>query len=296
MTVSTRFAEIFRKTLSAISPLLNTKVTYWVKFHKKLNLTNPVTLNEKIQWLKFNTYYNNPLVKQCADKFAVREYVEKCGKSNILNDLLYVYSSPNEIQWDELPNEFALKLNVGCGFNHIVSDYRQENREELQKEVNRWIKSAKTQWQSYSELQYKDVQPYVLVEKYLGNPVNKTLPEDYKVYCFNGVPHYIMICMGRDIPQKTKYYFFDRNWKLARINRDSINAPSDFSMKKPSCFEEMLEASRVLSAPFPFVRVDFYTSDDRLVFGEMTFTPSGGMDTDRLPETDKLMGNLLKLC
>lgn len=295
MDAFTRIAEMFRKTLTIISPVLNTKVTYRFKFHKRLKLDNPETLNEKIQWLKFNTYYNNPLVKQCADKYAVREYVEKCGLSNLLNELIYVYSSPEEIKWDQLPNDFALKLNVGCGFNHIVSNYEKENCCDLQQEIKKWIRASKTQWQSYSELQYKDVHPYILIEKYLGNPEESSIPEDYKVYCFNGVPQYIMVCLNRDTPENTKYLFFDKEWKLARINKDSINAPSDFTIKKPLCFDELIESSKILSDPFPFVRVDYYILNNQLIFGELTFTPSGGMDTDRLPETDRLMGSLLKL-
>lgn len=288
-------AELYRRTLTRISPMLNTKLTYKAKFHKKLDLDHPITLNEKNQWLKMNTYLNDPLVKQCADKYMVREYVKKCGFENILNDLIAVYDSPSKINWDILPQRFALKLNVGCGFNHIITDLSRENTQRLEKEVARWFKKSKTQWLSYSEMQYKDVKPYVLIERYLGNADKGTLPEDYKVYCFNGIPTFIMVCVGRENGGHPKFYFFDKDWSLARINRDSKAAPEGFSIPKPKCFDALISAAAKLSSPFPFVRADFYVFNDEVIFGELTFTPAGGMDTGRLPETDILMGDLLQL-
>lgn len=122
MRLKLYIAEIFRRTLTRISPKLNTKVTYFFKFKKKLDLNNPKTLNDKILWLKFNTYWNNPLVKQCADKYKVRDYIKDKNCSEILNELIGVYDRVEEIQWDSLPKSFALKLNVGCGKNIIVSN------------------------------------------------------------------------------------------------------------------------------------------------------------------------------
>lgn len=120
-------------------------------------------------------------------------------------------------------------------------------------------------------------------------------PEDYKVYCFNGEPKFILVCVGREIGGHPKFFFLDDNWNLARINKDSINAPEGFCVEKPSCFEKLLEYSRILSKPFPFVRVDFYIVKEKVYFGELTFTPSGGLDSNRLPETDIMMGNMLDI-
>lgn len=124
---------------------------------------------------------------------------------------------------------------------------------------------------------------------------NWTAPADYKVYCFQGEPQYILVCVGRENDGHPKFFFFDKDWKLARINKDSIDAPDDFSIDKPSCLEELLQYARKLSKPFPFVRVDFYVDGEKIYFGEMTFTPSGGLDANRLPETDYLMGSLVDL-
>lgn len=120
-------------------------------------------------------------------------------------------------------------------------------------------------------------------------------PEDYKVYCFNGVPKFIMVCVGREKGGHPKFYFFDEKWQLARINRDSKNAPPDFTIDKPKCFDKLIMCARALSKNFPFVRADFYIVGDQVYFGELTFTPAGGLDSNRLPETDIMMGNMLDI-
>ena len=120
-------------------------------------------------------------------------------------------------------------------------------------------------------------------------------PNDYKVYCFNGEPKYIMVCVGREQGGHPKFYFFDHEWCLARINRDSIAAPEGFSIEKPKCLEKLLNCAKKLSKPFPFLRCDFYVINDKVYFGEMTFTPAGGLDSNRLPETDIMMGKMVDI-
>jgi hypothetical protein len=175
-------------------------------FKKKWDPNNPVTLNDKILWLKLNTYYNNPLVKQCADKYRVREYLEQKGCSNILNDLIAVYEKAEDIEWDKLPDKFALKLNTGCGYNIIVHDKSKLDKENAKMKIKKWMKEK--YYRAYSEMQYKDVKPYILIEKYLEPPTGKSLI-DYKVYCFHGKPLAILVMHDRDELMKTE--FFDRN-------------------------------------------------------------------------------------
>lgn len=120
-------------------------------------------------------------------------------------------------------------------------------------------------------------------------------PTDYKIYCFNGLPKFILVCVGRENGGHPKFYFFTADWKLARINKDSKNAPEGFTMEEPSCLQKLIESAEKLSKPFPFVRADFYVIGDKVYFGELTFTPSGGLDSNRLPETDLLMGEMVDL-
>ena len=122
-------------------------------------------------------------------------------------------------------------------------------------------------------------------------------PKDYKVYCFGGIVKYVMVCIGRGcgINGRAKYYFFDENWKLARIDRDSFEAPEGFSVKKPVVYDKMIQCAEKLAKPFPFVRVDFFVCKNKLYFGELTFTPDRNLDTDIFPETDMMFGNLTLL-
>ena len=114
--------KLARNVLSSCFPVLGTKLLYRRSFHRGLDLKHPVTLNEKILWLKFHAYKDDPEVVRCADKFAVRAYVEEQGCGEILNELYAVYDSPDQIAWESLPDSFVLKCNHGCGYNLICPD------------------------------------------------------------------------------------------------------------------------------------------------------------------------------
>lgn len=278
--------------LTILSPRLNTKARFHQK-GKSLDLKTPKTLDEKIQCLKLSRYETDPLIRQCADKYAVRKYLEEQGCSDLLVPLIATYDKVDEIDWNALPHAFAMKWNFGCGFNIICADKTTLDVEEAKKKMKKWGRD-KGCYLDYAEMQYKGVPRKIIVEEYL-KPQKGVLPDDYKVYCFNGQPKYILVCVGREHGGHPKFYFFDEFWNLARINRDSKNAPADFSFPKPSCFDKLLQSARTLSAPFEFVRADFYVVNDKLYFGELTFTPAGGSDPNRLPETDLLFGSILKI-
>lgn len=123
---------------------------------------------------------------------------------------------------------------------------------------------------------------------------NWVAPEDYKIYCYHGKATYIMLCVGRENKGNPQFFYFDRDWNLLMFNPDAKRNP-DIEISKPKCLESMLHYAEILSEPFPFVRVDLYCEDDRVIFGELTFTPSGGMDTDNFDSADILMGSHLDL-
>jgi len=277
--------------LSAISPKLASKMLFRVIMKQKLNLNQPKTLNEKIMWLKLNTYKNNPLVTKCADKLRVRRYVKESGIGNTLVPLFHKWDSTNDINWDALPNSFVIKCNHGCGYNILCPDKEELDVSATIDQLDKWMNTA--YWRIQAEINYRHIRPRILCEEYLVVDDNGNPPDDYKVYCFNGQARYILVCTERRI--KPKFYFFTERWELARINYDGLEASDDFSLPKPEHLENMLEYSAILSKPFPFVRVDFYVSKSKLYFGEMTFTPSAGLDHDRLPETDKMFGDMLKI-
>lgn len=288
-------SRLFKQFLTVISPRLNTEIVYFFKFKKRINLNEPRTLDEKIQWLKLNAYNKNPLVTQCADKYAVRDYIKSCGCSEILNDLYGVYDSVDEIKWDELPDKFVIKWNFGCGQNLICFDKSKLDIEKAKKQLRNWYKLHDTFYLPYSEMQYKGIKPKLICERFIESD-SGTLPVDYKLYCFNGVSDCVLVCAGRDTEgHHAKYYFFDRDWNLKRYNNAGKQASADFTLPQPENYKKLFEYADKLSKPFPFVRADFYMERGNVIFGELTFTPCGGFDVNRLPETQILFGDMVDL-
>lgn len=290
-----KLSKWFKQMLTRISPKLNTRLVYLTKFKKPINLKNPQTLDEKIQWLKFNTYYKNPLVTQCADKYAVREYVEKCGCGEILNELYGAYDRVEEIPWETLPNQFVIKWNFGCGQNLIVFDKSKLDIEDAKQKLKQWYSIRDTFYLTYSEMQYKGIPPKLICEKLIETE-SGDVPVDYKLYCFNGVPDCVLVCGKRGQRKHgAEYYFFDKDWNLKRYNKRGKEAPEGFTLPRPDGIEKVFDYAAKLSKPFPFVRADFYIEKGKVTFGELTFTPAGGFDPNRLPETQLLFGNKVKL-
>ncbi len=287
------FSNFFKSFLTRISPRLNTEVVYFFKFKKRINLRNPRTLDEKIQWLKLNTYLEDPLITQCADKYAVREYVKKSGCREILNDLYGVYDKVKDIPWEELPNSFVIKWNFGCGQNMIVRDKSKLNIEDAKKKLKDWYKIHDSFYLPYSEMQYKGIPPKLVCEKLIDGGDGQ-LPLDYKLYCFNGTAKYVMLCTERETGHP-KYYFFDREKKLCRLNKRGMAAPEGFSIEMPEGYEKLFQYADMLSKPFPFVRADFYLEQGNVIFGELTFTPCGGYDVNIPEEKNVFLGNQVML-
>ena len=283
-----KLIEFIGRILAMVSPRLASQFWYWGLFKRPLKLKNPVTLNEKLMWLKLESYGNDPLVCQCADKYLVREYIKDAGCEEILNTLIGVWDRVDDIDWTALPESFVLKCNHGCGYNILCPDKSKLDVEATKVLLKRWMKQ--NFWKKHAETQYRKIPKKIICEAFLGDGA----PVDYKIYCFHGEPSYILACAEREAG-KPKFYFFDHDWQLCPITKDGKNADENFAMERPKQLEKMLEYARKLSKPFPFVRADFYYVEDRVVFGELTFTPSGALDTDRLPETDLLFGNMLRL-
>ena len=287
-----RMYSTFLKNVTMISPELSTKITYFISKGTSINLKNPVTIEEKISWLKLNDYSNNPLVIQCADKLNVRDYVNDMGHGDTLNELLQVYENLDEIIWEELPNQFALKWTTGAGGNFICYNKNKVTMSEIKEFLNLW----KVKWDKHKpylstgELQYSHIKPKIILEKHMGNEISQ-VPVDYKVYCFNGQPKAILV-MG-DRGAEIKGVFMSPEWDFI----SNVSKYEKFSElpEKPNTLERMVGVATDLSQPFPFVRVDFYDGIDTPVFGEMTFTPAGGISLATTEIDGVPMGNYLKL-
>lgn len=285
-----RGSRAFYAFTSYISPRLNTKLLFLKKFGRLPELKEPETLNEKLLKLKLERYGTDPLVRRCADKYRVRGYVAECGCAGTLNKLYAAYDSVNDIDWNSLPESFAMKWNFGCGYNIICPDKAALDIPTAKKQLEKW--GREPFWAYYSELQYRHVKKKIIVEEYISGPGGGA-PEDYKFYCFDGRAYCVMLCTQRS-EGWPKFCFFDRNFKLLRINRDSMSMPDDFSLPRPEFLDKAFETADRLSGAFPFVRVDLYITEKGVRFGELTFTPSAALDNKRLPETDMLFGSMIK--
>lgn len=276
--------------LAPMAPVSCSKYLFKHAFGRKLDLAHPKTLDEKIMWLKLNRYRHDPLVAQCADKWRVREYVAQKGLGEILNELYGVWDRPQDIPWATLPSSFVLKCNHASGFNILCQDKSALDTNAATATLQQWL--DKDYWRFLAEVQYRTIEKKIIAERYLGDGTPLT---DYKLYCFNGEPLYILACIGRDGEKKPRFYFFDPEWNYCGLTRDSFDTPPDFTLPRPKNLDAMLACARILSEPFPFVRADFYDVDGKLYFGELTFTPAAALDTARLPETDRRFGELLRL-
>lgn len=281
----------FRYLIASISPRWSVRLLYRICHHKRLNLDNPQTMDEKIQWLKLH-YCQQDIVKQCADKYRVREYVKACGLAHILNPLIDKYHSASEIPWNLLPDKFVLKWNFGCGGNVICPDKSKLDIYAATRELNKF---GKIKFHLIAaEPQYDIPEKLILCEEFIETDDGHA-PVDYKFYCFNGKAEYVLCCYGRGDQERPAFYFFNRQWELQRLNKQGKEAPEGFTLPKPDGIDQLFDYAETLSKPFPFVRADFYLENGKTYFGELTFTPSGGFDRGRLPETDLLFGQMIQL-
>ncbi|MCW7764596.1 ATP-grasp fold amidoligase family protein [Photorhabdus luminescens] len=293
-----KYLKILRKKLfyhgCGIFPEYVTKSIYKDRLKKKLDLKNPTTFNEKLQWLKLNKYKDSKLVTICADKFVVRNYIIERNCREILTPIYGIWDSPYEINWSELPKKFVMKCNHGAGYNIICKNKDQLNIKDAIKKLNLWMKED--YWRKAVELVYKYIPKKIIIEKFIETSTG-SLPYDYKVFCFNGKPEFVMICTERE-SNKPKFYFVDKKWELLPYGVDYLDI-NNIDLEKPQNYEKLFYYAEILSNPFPFVRVDLYLNDGIINFGELTFIHSAGMDkelnNEKHDNIDEIIGELIKL-
>ncbi len=255
---------------------------------KKLNLENPVEINEKKNWLKL--YYHPPILTQLADKYAVRSYVsEKIGPA-YLNELYGIYRRVEEIDFEALPNQFILKATHGCRKNLIVRDKAGLDIKRTKKILRDWLKYNHYKKVGF-EWAYKNIRPGIVIEKLLVEEGKRFLT-DYKFVCMNGKGVYAQVIMdlnGREVQAN-----FNREFELQEFNtrnREPFSGP----IEKPALYSKMWELAEVLADRFPLARPDFYLVDQQIIFGEMTFYPGDGKYDFYPDRYNKIIGDMLEL-
>lgn len=244
-----------------------------LRFHRSLNLKNPETLADKVAFIELHE--QSVLASQCADKYAVRAYVKEKGYEDILVPLAGgPWSRVEDVELEKLPGCFVLKATHGCKMNYIVPNKTQLDRMHCYKEMKRWMR---TNYGTYSlEPHYTKIPHRIYAEEYLGD---MSALIDYKIHCLNGVPQFVMAVTDRkvngDAPMQVTLNLFDMDWNpIFEMKRAGNEIPGDCKVAKPNHFDEMVEIAKRLSEDFKFVRVDLYEINDRIYFGELTFSPA----------------------
>lgn len=264
------------------------KMKYRREFKQKLNLKNPQTFNEKLQWLKL--YNRNPEYTKMVDKYEVRKYIkEKIGEEYLI-PLIGVYDKFEDIDFSKLPNQFVLKCNHDSGGLVICKDKSELNIEETRKRINRSLTT--NYYYAGREWPYKNVKPRIIIEKYMEES-NKSDLKDYKLFCFNGIPKIVLVCSERFSSSNMCETWFDMDWKLIDMTESGHRVDSTIS--KPKQLKKMVELSKKLSKNIPFIRVDWYEIGDKLYFGELTFYPASGFEKFEPKEWNKKIGDMLSI-
>lgn len=278
------------KVLDLFSDNFVLKLQYYATVGRRLNLKKPLRFTEKIQWYKLN--YQVPLMTICADKYLMREYVSEKGYADCLPELYGVYNAFDEIDFDNLPNSFAIKCNNGSGTNIFVYDKHTCDYDYLENTIKSWEKvntlSVGREWA------YKNIKQKIIIEELLipqDNFQKKNGLNDYKILCFNGIPEYVWIDVKRHTEHQRNIY--DIHWNKVDVMTDKPNL--DEAIEKPYGFDYMMKIAKSMSKDFPFVRVDFYSINHKVYIGELTFYPWSGCVSFTPDNFDYKLGELFVL-
>ena len=281
-----------RGILNCVPDKIYLKWLYKAQTGLSLNLKDPQTYNEKLQWYK--VYYHDPLMTVCADKYAVRQYVTDCGLSHILTTLYGVYESVEDVDFDCLPDECFIK----CSFNSN-GNYHWKSGDNKNLIIRKYKKMMSKNRCYYGgrEWCYKHIVPRLVFEEYIKAESSEGFV-DFNIFCFYGKPKLIMynieMCNPDGSHGKGRRAVFDPDFNRLDIktNLESIN---DKNIVKPVNFHEMLAYAEILSKPFPHVRIDFFYIDGDIRFGEMTFYSGSGFGKYEPREFQYTMGSWFPL-
>lgn len=262
------------------------KMVYKIKTGKKLNLKNPIGFCEKLNWLKINKIH--PEYTDLVDKIKVREYIKEKLGEDICFPIYGQWKKYEDIDFNQLPNEFVLKCNHDSGSVKIIRDKSAIDH----KEMANFFKS-RLKINSYAigrEYPYKDVKPLIMAEKYM-TPEGESDINDYKFFCFNGKPEIMFIATERSIDCKFDFYDMDFN----HLDVENIHPSCGKELEKPAMFDEMKEIAAKLSEGMEFVRIDLYQIDGKIYFGEFTFFHGGGFWLFEPNEWERKLGDWIDI-
>lgn len=262
--------HIYRALLNGYTHIAGTKRAKEAdanfRYHRKLNLDYPKTLADKVSWIELNT--DQALAARCTDKWEVRNYVANRGLGGLLVPAYGPWECAEDIDVDALPQAFALKATHGCEMNYIVPDKSELNVHDMLNHAHEWL--AHDYGRACVEPHYKLIPHRVYAEDFIGG-MDEIV--DYKFHCINGEPRFVLTCSERDTGLKLNLY--DLAWNPI----SGLQGPmkNNKEIPRPAQLDNMVKVARILSREFDFVRVDLYEDDERIIFGELTFSPAGGV-------------------
>lgn len=264
--------SLLTRTGSLYSDKMYLKILYYLYMGKKLNLKNPQTYNEKLNWLKLYSRCHEHT--QMVDKFEVKKYVANVIGESYVIPTLGVWDNPNEIDWNSLPQQFVLKTTHGGGNCGVIIC---KNKDLINKEIviTKLKKSLKQNiYKSFREWPYKNIKRRIIAEPYMEDNTTEEL-RDYKFFCFDGEVKALFIGSQRQKREEPYFDFFDVKFNHLPIKQGHPNSP--VLPEKPACFEEMKVIASKLSKGIPQVRIDLYEANEKVYFGEITFYHFGGL-------------------
>lgn len=262
------------------------KLMFFFKEGRWLNLKDPKTFNEKLNWMK-NHYRKSEFTKM-VDKYDVKEVVrKKLNGGEIVVPCYGVYQRFEDIDFEKLPDSFVLKTTNDTSGTIVVKDKKALDKDSIRNRLNRSLKSD--YYYSFREWPYKNVKPRIIADKLLDDGTGEVL-RDYKFWCFNGKPTYMYLTVKNDDIYEN---FYDMDFKPVAINHRFKRAEPEFD--KPECFEEMKKLAAILSGDIPFVRVDFFQVAGKVYFGEFTFYDWGAMRRFSTQKQDLELGELIDI-
>lgn len=266
-------------------------VGYFCEYYtgRKYHDEKPTEFHEKIQWLK--AHFRPKILNQLVDKYAVRQYVERKIGVQYLNECYGVYNKVSQVDFDKLPQQFVLKATHGYGFNLLVPNKQALNLRKARLKMYKWL-SKNQYYRGGQEWAYKDVPPRIIAEAFLHELGRESLT-DYKFYCFSGKAKFLEVHLDREQEHKSAHYDLQLN-KLPFNDvpeEETISHP----IEKPKNFEKMIQLAEILADRFPFVRVDFYNLNGKIIFGEMTFYPADGRIVFHPEEYNRIVGDMMSL-
>ncbi len=274
-------------TLKWISDENYLKKIYKKRIGRDLNLDNPKTFNEKLQWLKIHD--RKPEYTKMVDKYEAKKYVANIIGNEYIIPTIGVWDKFKSIDFSKLPNKFVLKCTHDSGGVLICKDKSKLNK--LKTKIRFNIIMKRNFYYRHREWVYKDVKHRIIAEKLIESEEGELA--DYKFMCFNGKVKYIFTCTERRSKEGLKVTFYDTNWNKMPFER---HYPSERKpMKKPENLELMIKIAEKLSKNIPFVRVDLYDINGKIYFGELTFYPGSGLEEFSPEKYDRILGDEINL-